>query len=648
MLTKPRRTSKLLETSMYSRRKHRRFSPLLLVGLCVPVLLALIAGGVFILPRLGTHAAAANVNCTLIVPPNPLTAQGLATPYQLVGTNVAADGPCNEANITQSAFVQADILDPATGQISAYEPLVIDQGTQPAVAPVVPTLPANAVVGIWFGFNATNLTLQNNARAGGHGGRGTRVNAHLAMRGGANGHCVNGLPGSPFGQFAYCNAVNFFQAANNAIAAGQLKVPALGTANDGQVCPSTESFAIVDMDQSDNVQTQYLANGNGQIAQFSAANQAAIANATTLANPSDNALLSRFVDPALGCTAWQVPGLVDNNNPVATFGTDALQAMADQQAPVALVPGGDEMTLVNGQQSLRKTNLYRAGADETPAASLTGTAATDANTTTYCQNIVNTGLPRLQLDMNTFLQKPSPDGGATANSLFTFLANRMNATLGAGGLNCVGLLNIQNPIALTTDGNGVVTAATINPTPAPANANNGNGNGNGNGQTPTPANTNNGNGQATTPTTGNGGNGQATTPTTGNGGNGQTPTPAASSTAQGTATFNLDPNAGNVNMALNITYPNHPNQAVKVNVRAGSCTGPLISTQRENLDGQSANNTNTVINNVQGQALPNNWFFTVADPQQTGPDGQPLTVGCGSVVANGTTGTATLGMAAQQ
>src|SRR2546421_7938680 len=46
-----------------------------------------------------------NMNCTLIVPAHPLTAQGLATPYQLVATDPAM-GPCNEANPAQSAFVQ--------------------------------------------------------------------------------------------------------------------------------------------------------------------------------------------------------------------------------------------------------------------------------------------------------------------------------------------------------------------------------------------------------------------------------------------------------------------------------------------------------------------------------------------------------------
>src|SRR6266700_4623621 len=169
MLTKPRDPATMLTQS--SRGKRR--SPLMLIGISVTVLIALIGVGIFVvLPKIQSHAAAApNMNCTLVVPPNPLSAQGLATPYQLVATD-AAMGPCNEANTGQSAFVQADILDPATGQITAYEPLVIDQGTTPAVVPTAPTLPANAVVGLWYGFNATILTLQQNARARGHmGGR---------------------------------------------------------------------------------------------------------------------------------------------------------------------------------------------------------------------------------------------------------------------------------------------------------------------------------------------------------------------------------------------------------------------------------------------------------------------------------------------
>lgn len=417
--------------------QRRRFSPLMLVGLCVPLLLALLVAGGIVLPRLmASHAANANMDCTLLVPANPLTAQGLATPYQLSATN-PANGPCNEANPNQSAFVQGVIYDPATGSFSVYSPLVIDQGTQPAIAPTVPTLPQGAVVGLWFGFNGNNLTLKG----------ATRYTL-------AQGRCVNGLPGSVFGQFAYCNALAFFAAANRGIAQGKVQVPPLQTAKDGMPCPTTRDFSVVDQDQSDNVQTQYLANGNGQIAQFSAANQAQLQNATPVANPSDNALLTNFIDPALGCQPWQAPNLADNNTPVSALPLDELQAAVGQKAPIALVPLTDPMTLVNNNQNLFKTNLYRMGVDQMPAWSPQG-----ASGKTYCQNLVQTGLPRLQLDQQLTINATSPDA-ATANSLFTFLAQRF--MMSYTNLNCQNLLNQPNPVTVQTDGNGVAIAATFN------------------------------------------------------------------------------------------------------------------------------------------------------------------------------------------
>src|SRR5262245_12178699 len=97
--------------------RRQRVTPLMLFGLVVPMVLMLIAAGVFVLPHIRTHAAAApNLDCTLVVPPNPLSAQGLATPYQLVATN-PANGPCNEANTAQAAFVQGAVLDMGTGQV---------------------------------------------------------------------------------------------------------------------------------------------------------------------------------------------------------------------------------------------------------------------------------------------------------------------------------------------------------------------------------------------------------------------------------------------------------------------------------------------------------------------------------------------------
>src|SRR5260370_19155913 len=130
---------KLLRSSFSSRSAHRRrFSPFVLVGVLVTFVIALTGGAIFLLPRaVGSHAAAAlNGDCTIIVPAQPLTAHGLATPYQFMGTN-EADGPCNESNPNQPAFVQREVKDPATGQVIASDQLETHQATQPSIPPVV-------------------------------------------------------------------------------------------------------------------------------------------------------------------------------------------------------------------------------------------------------------------------------------------------------------------------------------------------------------------------------------------------------------------------------------------------------------------------------------------------------------------------------
>lgn len=428
---------KLSSHPLAGRSPRRRISPLMLIGMSLPLLLLLITGIIFVAPRVNTHAAN-NVNgdCSLIVPPNPLSAQGLATPYQLIASN-PDKGPCHESNANQSAFVQGAVIDPATGQVSIYDPLVIDKGSHPAIAPTVPQLPANGIVALWFGFNGNNLTLKSK-------------NGSLGQ-----GQCVNGANGSIFGQFAYCNAPAFFNAANQAIQAGQLKVPAIGTANDGMPCMTVRNFGLVDMDQSDNVTTAYLITGNGKVAQMTAANIADLNNAQMQVNGSDNRLLAIAMDGAQGCQPWMAPDLADNGNMTTALPLDELQAAAQQAPPVALVPVGDPMVLNNGNQDLGKIDAYRQGVDQ-PAVD----AIDNASTKMYCSNMLNIAPARIQLDAQTLKGRPSPDPAA-ANTLFTFMAQRFNASFGANGLNCTGLLNQPNPIKLTTDNNGVVVDASI-------------------------------------------------------------------------------------------------------------------------------------------------------------------------------------------
>jgi len=416
-----------------------------------------VVASIFLLPRIGSHAAeaAVNMDCTLIVPRNPLTAQGLATPYQLVATN-PDNGPCNEANKMQAAFVQGAVIDPATGTISIYNPLVVDKGTKPAVQPVVPTLPNGGVVALWFGFNGNNLTLK-----GRHGSL-------------QDGQCVNGTNDTIFGQFAYCNAPNFFQVANQAIQAGKLVPPNLGTARDGRTCPSVRDFSVVDMDQSDNVTTTYLVTGDGQTAQVTKANIQALQNTVVQTNGSDNRLLDVALDGALGCMPWMAPDLADPGQRLPALPLNELQAAAHQAAPIALVPDHDPMVLNNNNVDQQKVNAYRLGVDQPVVGN-----ANSANTTAYCTNLRQIAPGRLLLDMNLTIGQASPDPAA-ANSLLTFLEQRFVATYGANGLNCVGLLGQPAPITVQVDGNGVAINGTIN---GVANGNNNNG-GNGNGNPP--------------------------------------------------------------------------------------------------------------------------------------------------------------------
>ena len=380
-------------------------------------------------------AAAPNPDCTLIVPNHVLTAQGLATPFQLVATDPNG-GPCNEANGAQGAFVEAAVFNPANSQISIYHPLVIDKGTKPAVAPVVPALPANAIVALWIGFNGNNLTL-------------AELPNHDTL---SDANCVNGLQGSIFSQVSYCNAPAFFSVANNAAINGTLKVPALATAKDGQVCPTVRSFSVVDQDQSDNVDTKYLVTAKGTTAQNTKANIAALKGATTILNPGDNSLMGYFMLPAIGCSPWMMPSLDDPGQMVPSQAVDELQAHLLQKTPVARVPSRDPMVEVNGQPNLSKQNLYRAGMDQPAANNNT------FKTAPYCREMLR-ALPKMVLDQKLDSNFPAIAPAAASNT-FTFVAQRWVAAWTL--LTCPNLINIDAPITLTTDANtGVVTAAKI-------------------------------------------------------------------------------------------------------------------------------------------------------------------------------------------
>src|SRR5206468_4521048 len=73
-------------------------------------------------------SSAVNTVCDIVIPAHPLTAKGLATPFLLTGpagTSPAASG-CQMINwFNLGALAQANVLVPASGRLSLYNPIVI-------------------------------------------------------------------------------------------------------------------------------------------------------------------------------------------------------------------------------------------------------------------------------------------------------------------------------------------------------------------------------------------------------------------------------------------------------------------------------------------------------------------------------------------
>jgi hypothetical protein len=407
----------------------------------------------------GVSSSAVNTNCDIVIPAHPLTAKGLATPFLLTGpagTSPAASG-CQMINSLQlGAFVQATILDPATGKLSVYNPLVITKGTKPAVKPVVPKLPRHAVVTIDIGFNGAILRQA-----------GATPNAL------AEGRCTDGMPGSPFGQVSFCNGPAFFKAAAALERAGKLRVPFVGMSKrmvvtggalgTGRECPTVRNFDMVDQDPSDNVTTSYLLDpATGRTAADTAANKARMPGARVLKNGSDNALIDDFLDPALGCTPFEAPDLGNHGAPTTSQALDELFAARNEPKNAALVPENDTMvTDLAGSIDVAKTNLYRSEIGQAPVSAHNQDSSSPQM---FCQNLINIQGAFVAANQDLLQTQPSPVPTA-GDSLYTFLASRLQGSF--DNLNCANF-GLHDPVSMSTNGAGAVDQATINTAPQTA------------------------------------------------------------------------------------------------------------------------------------------------------------------------------------
>jgi hypothetical protein len=444
------------------------------LGLVIGVVLAFQSGtsnagltqiplGTYVTPAAANTAAAlapqaasmkSNTTCDIIVPASPLSAQGLATPYQLTGPHgtTPAQSGCEMSNGARlGAFVQATILDPATGALSVYEPLVITQGTRPDVPGQKlrpPVLPADAVVTIDFGFNGTDL-VQTGATP-------TTL---------ADAHCVSGQAGSAFGPASFCNGAGFFTAVQQAERRGLLKVPSPGTSNaiavsggalgTGQSCPVIRNFEVAGLDPGESVTTTYLLNPlTGQTAQNNATSRGYVAGATLLHGDSVNALLDQYVDPILGCTALEAPDLSNANALTFSEALDEIAAGAYQPRTAALVPENDQVVMNAGQSDPAKTDQYRQELGQPVAGSQGGKSSSPAM---YCQNLVDIQTPFLAANQKLLAAGQSPVTAAAGN-LLTFLANRLSVSFTSLGCQ---QFQLTNPVTLTRNSAGAAITATF-------------------------------------------------------------------------------------------------------------------------------------------------------------------------------------------
>jgi hypothetical protein len=423
------------------------------VALGTPVSPSPPAGSSGLMTPTPTKILTANADCDIIVPANPLTAQGLATPYQLTGTDrqTPAQSGCEMANGAKlGAFVEATILDPATGALSVYDPLVVTRGTRPAVRTSVPKIPANAVVTIDFTFNGKDLF---------------QVGATPTTLADAN--CVNGQPGSIFGQVSFCNGSNFFNAVKKDERARLLKVPSPGTSDKiipsggdlgtGTVCPVTRNFEVAGQDPGDNVTTGYLLNPlTGQTAQETTSNAGNMAGATQLYSRSASTLLDRYLDPLLGCIPFQAPDLDNNDVPTTSEALDEIVAGAYQPKIAALVPENAETVRSGvGEFDPAKADVYREELGQAPVDAATNRTSSPE---VYCQNLVDIQTPFLAANRKLLATAQSP-ATAVGDNLLTFMANELNMSF--TDLGCQ-RFRLTNPVVVNENGAGAAVAATFN------------------------------------------------------------------------------------------------------------------------------------------------------------------------------------------
>ena len=116
-------------------------------------------------------------------------------------------------------------------------------------------------------------------------------------------------------------------------------------------------------------------------------------------------MLDQYVNPILGCTAFEAPDLSHANAQAFSEALDEIAAGAYQPKTAALVPENDKVVMDGGRSDPAKTDLYREELGQAPVSAATSKSSSPAM---YCQNLVNIQTPFLAANQKLLATGQSP------------------------------------------------------------------------------------------------------------------------------------------------------------------------------------------------------------------------------------------------
>lgn len=349
-------------------------------------------------------------NCGIYLPNQFLTPIGLSTPFIL--KTISSNIPCSAINSKTTVFVEATIFDKSTGKLTIYNPLVVNNLSQVAIYPDIPTFASDSVVGLWFSSTVLSFSF---------------INVYPG--------CIDGTLRNKFGYFAYCNADVFFEEIRNninKIIQGGVPILSLN-------CPTIRSFSFINQYQNYKTLTSYILTNKLQIAQNTVNNRKNLNIMSIIEEyPDGNKLLVNYIHKLLSCETYQVYDNIETNVLKYSLALNEIQTYISRNDVTtrAYLSESNPMILFDYE----KFNLYKLGINQPMNIS--------HNMKDYCISLYKETHQFLSINYDKMIITPSPDNYKGPNLLIFMVIRFMSTWI---ELNCFKYTNMTSPIIITYD-----------------------------------------------------------------------------------------------------------------------------------------------------------------------------------------------------